>query len=80
MQIPDGARVLRVKVYPDAGEDRVTAKSEEEYEVWTRAEARNNQANREVLYLLARSLSLPMNRLSVLSGHRSSAKKILIRS
>jgi uncharacterized protein YggU (UPF0235/DUF167 family) len=81
MHIPDGAEVLRVKVFPEASEDLVVKKWMEgktgQYEVYTRAPALENQANREVLYLLARHLGVEQKRLRIISGHQSLSKLIL---
>lgn len=78
MHIPDGAQVLRVKVFPDAGVDEVIAKDTGQYDVWTRAAAQENQANREVLFLLAKHLGIEQKRLRIISGHHSSSKQILL--
>ncbi len=78
MQIPDGAEVLRVKVFPESSEDRVVEKGTHQYEVYTRAPAQENQANREVLYLLGKYLGVEQKRLRIISGHQSSSKQILL--
>ncbi len=78
MQIPDGAEVLRVKVFPEASEDLVVEKGTGQYEVYTRAPALENQANREVLYLLAKHLGVEQKRLRIISGHQASSKQILL--
>jgi len=78
MHIPDGAEVLRVRVNPGAGVDEVIPKGVGQYEVWTRAEAQENQANREVLFLLAKHLGVEQKRLRIISGHQASSKQILL--
>lgn len=78
MHIPDGAEVLRVRVNPGAGVDEVIPKGAGQYEVWTRAEAQENQANREVLYLLGKHLGVEQKRLRIISGHQSSSKQVLL--
>jgi uncharacterized protein YggU (UPF0235/DUF167 family) len=78
MVIPGGGKVLRVTVYPDAGEDRVLENAEHTYEVWTRAPAANNIANREVCFLLARTLGEDIKKLRIISGHQSHKKHILL--
>jgi len=82
MHIPDGAEVLRVKVFPEASEDLVVEKSKQkdgwQYEVYTRAPALENQANREVLFLLAKHLGVEQKRLRIISGHQASSKQILL--
>ncbi len=78
MNIPDGATVMRVKVFPEASEDLVVEKGTGQYEVYTRAPALENQANREVLFLLAKHLKVEQKRLRMISGHQASSKQILL--
>ena len=78
MNIPDGAEVLRVKVFPEASEDLVVEKGTGQYEVYTRAAAQENQANWEVLYLMAKHLGVEQKLLRIISGHHTSSKQVLL--
>lgn len=69
---------MRVKAFPEASEDLVVEKGVGQYEVYTRAPALENQANREVLYLLAKHLGVEQKRLRIISGHQASSKQVLL--
>ncbi len=45
---------IKVKVFPESGEDRVVEVGKDSYEVYVRAGAQNGHANKEVIYLLSK--------------------------
>ena len=77
MQIPENARVLRVKVFPDAGADEVLEKGDGIYEIYVSAPPSQNRANTRMLTLLAKHRGVERGRLRILSGHLRLSKTVL---
>lgn len=62
---------IKVTVHPDTAEDKVVATAEDEFDVWTQAPARDGQANRQTVALVAAELSLSSGQLKIVKGgHR----------
>ena len=68
--------MLRVKVHPNAGENRVAQKSVNQFEIWVRAKPVDGRANEAVLALLAVQLRVPVQRLRIMRGASGSSKWI----
>ncbi len=46
--------LIKVKVFPESGEDKIEMVDTENYKVFVRAGAQNGHANKEVIYLLSK--------------------------
>ena len=71
-------RLLRVKVHPDAREDRLVEKGPAAYEAWVKAEPERGRANAAVLSLLARHLGIEAKRLRIIKGATSPSKIVTV--
>jgi len=71
-------RLLRVKVHPDAREDRLEQKGPAAFEAWVRAAAEQGRANAAVLALLAGRLGLPAKRLRIVKGATAPSKIVTV--
>lgn len=69
---------IRVVVHPDAKKERVLQESETEFTISVREKAERNQANRKVVEIIANELRIPVNRVRIISGHRSQRKIISV--
>lgn len=67
---------LKIKVIPNAREEKVEKKSEDEWRVWTKLPAENNLANTRVLELVR--LEYPNQSVRIVSGHHSPSKIVSI--
>lgn len=66
--------LIKVRVTPNSKIDLVVKKSADTFLVKTRAKARNNQANQEILRLLANYLKLSPQKIKIIKGGRQSNK------
>lgn len=66
--------LIRVKVHPDARQDRLERRSGSAFEAWVRAPAERGLANAAVLALLGRELGCPAKSLRVIKGATSPSK------
>ena len=71
--------VLSVRVSPRASTSRIAGVIEGELKVSLHAPPTEGQANRELLRVLSKSLSIPKSRMEILSGETSRSKRVLIR-
>jgi uncharacterized protein YggU (UPF0235/DUF167 family) len=71
-------RYYKVKVHPDARENRVVAKKLDAFEIWVKASAERGQANSAVLALLALQLGIEAKRLRIVKGATSPSKIITV--
>jgi uncharacterized protein (TIGR00251 family) len=69
-------RHIKVKVYPEAAEDRVLEDGEKGLLVYVKAAARNGQANAAMLDLLRKKLKGESVR--IVSGQRSRGKIVAV--
>ena len=76
----DGAVIMDIEVQPSAKVQGITG-----YNAWrsrvtvaVKAAAKDGQANRAVLHVLATHLDLPLQDCSITSGHRSRLKSVRI--
>ena len=65
-----------VRVKPQAKKENVIKVADGEYRVSVRPPAQDNQANQEVVKLLAEHFSVPKSAITVLRGHASRKKLI----
>jgi uncharacterized protein (TIGR00251 family) len=67
---------LKLKVVPDAQEEKVMQVKDDEYRIWVKAPAENNKANNRVLEMLLDRF--PNKRILLVSGHVSPSKIVSI--
>jgi len=67
---------LKLKVIPDAREEKVEQVKDDEYRIWVKAPAENNHANTRVLEIV-RSMH-PNKKVRLVSGHTSPSKIVSI--
>jgi len=67
---------MKVKVFPAAGEDKVVQKSDDSFEVWTKAKPIQGQANRAVVGALEKYLS---KKVKIVKGFRERNKIVEIK-
>lgn len=67
---------LKIKVIPDAKEERVERLKEDEYRVWVKVPAENNLANSRVLEIFREKF--PGTSIRIISGHHSPSKIVSI--
>lgn len=65
---------IRVRVFPGAKRERVTKRSETEYEIMVRERAERNQANKRVSTLLQETYGISSGQVRLVTGHRSPTK------
>jgi uncharacterized protein YggU (UPF0235/DUF167 family) len=65
---------IRVHVFPKAKKELVTRKSETEYTVSVREPRERNLANTRVRAVIASVFHVPVAKVSILTGHRSTTK------
>jgi uncharacterized protein len=78
MEIPPGAQVVRIKCFPDAGEDSIIPLGNGRFEAYVRAPAQDGRANDRLIQLFAMHLSIPRERMRILSGHQKQHKIVII--
>jgi uncharacterized protein len=73
-------RLLKVKVQPEASEDRLVVRSADSFLIRVRQPPESGRANRAMLALLAAHLGVPPRRLWIVKGAHSPAKIVEVRS
>lgn len=68
---------IRIEVNPGARKESVH-KEEGKWQISVREKAEGNRANIRVRELVAQELSMPFNRVRILTGHHSRSKMISI--
>lgn len=71
---------IKLKVHPDAGENRIEKRREDSFEIWTKEPAENGRANASALAFLAKTLGVEVKKIALVKGARSPSKIVLIRS
>lgn len=69
---------VKVKVFTSQKEDKITQIGENRYEIRTKAEAKNNMANKRVLEILASRLDISVEKFKIINGHHHPIKLILV--
>jgi uncharacterized protein (TIGR00251 family) len=69
---------ILVKVKPSAGQNKVEKTGEDEFKVFLTAPAQNNQANKQLLKVLAKHFKLKPSKVLFKSGIKSRIKKIVL--
>ncbi len=70
---------IKVKVTPQAKQDKVEMVKSDEFRVAVRAEARAGMANKKMLELLSAHIDIPLKKLRLVSGHTSPSKIVSVR-
>lgn len=67
---------LKLKVIPDAKQEKMEKLKDDEYRIWVKAPAENNKANTRVLELMREEF--PGTRIRLVSGHTSPSKIVSV--
>ncbi len=67
---------IRVHVVPGAKREKVTKVNNTEFQLVVREPAERNMANTRVREIMAEQFSVPVAKVRLLTGHRSSTKMI----
>lgn len=67
---------LKIKVVPDAKEEKIEKLQEDSWRIWVTVPAENNAANSRVLELVRQSF--PNTSVRIVSGHHSPSKIVSI--
>lgn len=67
---------IKIKVIPDAREEKVEKLKDDEFRIWVKLPAENNVANNRVLEIVRGMY--PNKRVRIISGHHSPSKIISI--
>ena len=65
---------LKVRVHPDAKEEKVAEKPDGSLEIWTRAPAERGLANKKVVEIVRAWAGDPAGGAAIVSGHLSPSK------
>lgn len=65
---------LKVRVHPDAKEEKVAEKPDGSLEIWTRAPAERGLANKKVVEIVRARSGDPKGGVAIVSGHLSPSK------
>ncbi len=71
--------LVRVKVWPDAGEELVEERKNGGLEIFVREPPVDNCANKRVCELVARHYKVPVKNVRIVSGHRTRGKILSVR-
>lgn len=67
---------IKIKVVPDAKEERVVKEETDSWKIWVKVPAENNAANSRVLELIRREY--PNTSVRIVSGHHSPSKIVSV--
>lgn len=67
---------LKIKVIPDAKQEKIEQLKNDEYRVWVKAPAENNLANSRILEIFCEKF--PATSIRIISGHHSPSKIVSI--
>lgn len=70
---------IKVKVHAGEKKNLVEQKAADSFEIWVKAPAQQGRANEAVKTLLAQTLGIEINKLSLIKGATSAAKIFLKR-
>ena len=71
---------VKVKVHAGEKKNRVEQRAQDSFEVWVKAPAQEGRANEAVKLILAQTLGVEPNQLSLIKGATCAAKIFLKRS
>ncbi len=65
---------IKVKVTPNSKKETFKKVNEDAYQISVKEKAEMNMANRRVLAMLSENLSVPLNKIRLISGYHSPSK------
>ncbi len=74
-----GTQIVRVKVWPDAGEEYFGKVDKGGFEAFVREPPLQNMANKRVCTLVARHFKVPVASVRIISGHHARGKILSVR-
>ncbi len=69
---------IRVEAYPGAKKEKIEKVNNDIFRIEVKEKAERNLANKKILFLLATYFGLSVNKLRLISGHRSRRKIIAV--
>lgn len=69
---------VHVRVIPGTKKEKITKKSDTDFEMLIREPAERNMANDRIRELLAQEFNVPIGKIRMLTGHRSQSKMYTI--
>lgn len=75
----DDVKLVRVKVWPDAGEEHLEEGKKGGLEIFVREPPQDNRANKRVCMLVARHFKVRVADVRIVSGHRARGKILSVR-
>lgn len=71
--------LIHIHIFPDSKEDRIEQKKELSFNIYVRAKAEANQANRAMIGLIAKHFNILTHKVKIVIGHHNPSKIIEIR-
>lgn len=75
----DEGKLVRVKVWPDAGGEHLEEGKKGGLEIFVREPPLDNRANKRVCALVARHFKVAVKNVRIISGHRTRGKILSVR-
>jgi uncharacterized protein len=66
--------LIKVKVFPQAGQEQIIKKGENSFEVWVKERPIQGQANRAVAKVLAEYFKIPVGNIKLVKGFKQRNK------
>lgn len=70
--------LLKVRVHPRSRKQEITKLSTDEYKIQVTSVPSKGEANRDVCKVIAAHFGVPISRVSIVGGHKSRNKVIII--
>ncbi len=67
---------LKIKLHPKSKKQKIEKISDEKFEIWVKSKAEQNQANLEMLEILANFLEIEKKKIRLVSGHHRPGKMV----
>ena len=71
---------IKVKVQANQKKEHITKLKEDTFEIAVKEKDERNQANGRVREIIARELSLPLQNIQIITGHKRSSKILFARN
>ena len=66
--------LIKVKVFPQAGQEQIVKKAEDSFEIWVREKPIQGQANRAVINALSDYFKVPRENIKLIKGFKQRSK------
>lgn len=66
--------LIKLRVHPDSKHNEIRRKKSDHYEVWVKAPAEDNRANKACLVMLGHELGVPARTIRIMKGAKSPSK------